>query len=1207
MNSDQQDKANERLEEDDAPSAPPLKLPLKSALITPSLAALRYELQEAVVRDLLGPAGGPAEELPIQEQSVRERYLVGTLAPRHQLLEPEEFDELADSVPSSPEEGVAEASAPASQTMFPSSIGLTFCVDGAETHLRVTARWGWYQRAASEIAFHAKTGEPRKVWKRTPVEQTLTFALTPGALDRWSPNEDQPEVQVRGIARKKEGDPDWTITFFLINGQKEPKQSRDTAWLFQPELIIEGANGGAVFSRRATRRTGEHLDAVVFAELQSLEMIYRKQPEFAMGHGVSVHSEASSDDPMRAVRLSTRVVPCSELPRSLPPTREEEPALASLVLDMRELAQTSDQDFPVKLGALVSAYGDWITNQAKRIDEPDSGLKPYKATANDSLARCQLARSRIEAGINLLAADPKAAEAFRFANRAMWQQRIHARFAEEMRRGENPIWDVVDVPAQRTWFPFQLAFILLNLPGITDLNHAERNESPSAVADLLWYPTGGGKTEAYLGLTAYTLGLRRLQGVVAGRSGEQGIAVLMRYTLRLLTLQQFQRATALICACEMTRREAVEKGDYRWGRTQFRIGLWVGNKTTPNWTEEADEALKQHHGIGKGSGGDPAQLTSCPWCGSAIDKGKNIKVDKGRGRTLIYCGDPLGRCPFSERKAPGEGLPVLVVDEEIYRQLPSLLIATVDKFAQLPWNGITQMLFGQVNGLCDRHGFRSPDLEDSDTHPKSGVLPAAKTIAYGPLRPPDLIIQDELHLISGPLGTLVGLYETAIDLLCSWQVDGKQVRPKVIASTATIRNAQAQVHKLFLRSVSVFPPPGLTVNDNFFARQVTPDENRPGRIYLGICAPGKRLKAVLIRVYLAYLSAGQQLYNKYGKAADPWMTLVGYFNSMRELGGMRRLVDDDIRSRLYRMEARGLAKRNPPDVKELTSRVHSGDIPTLLDRLEVGFDPIIEAERKKLRAEGKKLDAPYPIDVLLATNMLSVGVDVKRLGLMVVAGQPKTTAEYIQATSRVGRTHPGIVCTVLNWARPRDLSHYEQFEHYHATFYQYVEALSVTPFASRAIDRGLSALLVACVRNLGTEYNANSKAAVLNRDHPFVKQALQTIVQRAWEVEGSDKTRDRVRQELESRLDYWLNRAQKTMGGSHLGYKSKKDGLTVPLLQPTGQGMWEAFTCLNSLRDVEPTINLILDDHGLDVDPPDGLAQPVTTSFISAALEEILP
>ncbi len=385
-----------------------------------------------------------------------------------------------------------------------------------------------------------------------------------------------------------------------------------------------------------------------------------------------------------------------------------------------------------------------------------------------------------------------------------------------------------------------------------------------------------------------------------------------------------------------------------------------------------------------------------------------------------------------------------------------------------------------------------------------------------------------------------------------------------------------------MRDVEIFPPQCTDVRDNFFSRQREPGKEYPGRRYLGICAPGKRLKAALIRVYVAHLAAAQKLYDKYGKAADPWMTLVGYFNSMRELGGMRRLVDDDVRLRLQSTVDRGLANRKTPCVEELTSRRSSGDIPRILDRLETGFDPA----REKLRKAGKSKDRTVPLDVLLATNMISVGVDVSRLGSMVVAGQPKTTAEYIQATSRVGRSAPGLVCTVFNWARARDLSHYERFEHYHATFYQHVEALSVTPFAARALDRGLTALLVALVRLSDDEYNHNSRAEALDRNHALVRSAVETIVRRAEEVNGDKEAGAEVRRMLECRLDEWRTRADNLVGGARLGYKKKNDGVTRELLYVPSLGEWDNFACLNSLRDVEPTVSLILSDHGLDDEAP---------------------
>jgi hypothetical protein len=391
----------------------------------------------------------------------------------------------------------------------------------------------------------------------------------------------------------------------------------------------------------------------------------------------------------------------------------------------------------------------------------------------------------------------------------------------------------------------------------------------------------------------------------------------------------------------------------------------VGNKTTPNSLAAAANALRQRNIGGRPTGsGTPRQITSCPWCGSEIRE-QHIRVYEAPGdigRCVTYCGDDLGTCAFTENNAPKEGLPVMVVDEEIYRRPPSLLIATVDKFAQMPWKGETQMLFGKVDGVCDRHGFLSPEIEDGQWHPSRHDLPSVRNRPHGWLRPPDLIIQDELHLISGPLGSMVGLYEAAVDELCSWEVDGKRVRPKVVASTATIRRAPDQVRKLFVRKLEVFPPQGTGIRDSFFALQREVSPHNPGRRYIGLCAFGRRYPAAIIRGYVAHMAAAQVLYNDYDRLADPWMTLVGYFNSIRELAGTRRLVEDDIRARLRDADQRGLAKRKVRALEELTSRKSGTDIPKILERLESPFDKTLEDQRAAERKAGQKRSSSTPYD-----------------------------------------------------------------------------------------------------------------------------------------------------------------------------------------------------------------------------------------------------
>jgi hypothetical protein len=1166
---------NDRNSPTESPNVSP-RLTLDAAL--PSPTQVRAELEDLVQRDLLGPAGGPDEE--VADGDPQDRYLVGMLAPSFQPLPAGEIDPLADDSDASIEDGAADDPALPADSLFPSSIGLSCTVDGSAKAVVVTARWGRYLREESATAKTDK-GNPARVWKRYPMAPpAVTIALKEGEIDAVS-LEGQPDVVIRGLARKFAGD--WILSLFLVNGQAKLESNKSEGWLFQPELEVVAVDGAACFRRRPFDGDAARSGDPLYTEQRALAMLYRKRVEFAVGHGVAVEADVVDGEPSCARRLVTKVMPVEEVPLATSPTVEDIPALADVVLDMQALAELPDGALWTSLDALPGAYRTWIARERDRITNPDTELASFLDVARKAMVDCEKGCERIEAGIALLRRDAKALAAFRFANHAMALQRVHTLLSESRRAGNTVTLAEFDVPAHRSWRPFQLAFILLNLPGITELDHPERRDAAGAIADLLWFPTGGGKTEAYLGLTAYTLAIRRLQGVMGGRLGHAGVAVIMRYTLRLLTLQQFQRAAALICACETLRRGTTST----WGEEPFRIGLWVGMRTTPNSIEDAHQSLLRDHGAGSGSGtGSPLQLTNCPWCGHDIDPGRNVKAETyaaGRARVITYCGDALGACEFSPAKSPGEGLPVVTVDEEIYRRLPALLIATVDKFAQMPWNGRTQMLFGQVTGYCPRHGFRSPCLDDADSHPAGrGGQPAVRSVAHGPLRPPDLIIQDELHLISGPLGSLVGLYETAVDQLCSWIVAGQTVRPKLIASTATIRQAREQIRSLFLRDVRVFPPQGLDARDNFFSVQRAPSDAFPGRRYVGVCANGCRLKAALIRVYTAYLAASQALFLKYGKAADPWMTLLGYFNSMRELGGMRRLVDDDVRSRLRDTDKRGLARRHVPMLDELTSRKSSRDIPALLDRMEVAHDPALPPHVR----EGAR--RRMPLDVVLATNMVSVGVDIKRLGLMVVAGQPKGSAEYIQATSRIGRNAraPGIVCTVYNWARPRDLSHYERFGHYHATFYQHVEALSVTPFSARAIDRGLAAVLASLVRLPASQYNDNQGAGRIDRANAIVRSAIDGIARRAAEV-GTRPDGETVRAQLQARLDSWLRRAAPAAGGARLGYRTERDATTINLLEAPGLGGWGEFTCLTSLRDVEPAVGLLLDDRDIE-DEPEG-------------------
>ncbi|AFZ67167.1 DISARM system helicase DrmA [Deinococcus peraridilitoris] len=1144
-------------------------------------AYLRELLRLAVVDDLLGPADGPHEE--IVEMSVRDRYLVGKLAPVDTTANPilsnedDQDEEPEDLRPregvaadpgqelggasgrTSPEDDVAELDASRNASIVPSSFGMTFCLDAGTTHVEVEATWGRYERRESERHVNERTEKPLRAWKRRPSGGKFALHLAGDVVEPVAPDPACPSVVVRGRVRLHPNGRDRLVTLFLVNTQRTPDANVDAAWLFQPELVVRDLGRVGSFRRRPPLEP-DGSDP----EREALAMLYREQVEFAVGHGVAVAARVAPGDPERATEVRTGVMPSYEVPITETPPQDD---LPSDFLDMRRLAAMDRNALTSGLDAFVASYSSWIEAQRAKVGH---GVDGWDDTAKEALKRCEHVRDRLQVGVDVLRGDDEALAAFRFANLAMADQRVRSIYSLRRRRGETLSPSDVDTPGNHSWRAFQLAFVLLGIPSLADPAHKDRTDPVEGEADLLWFPTGGGKTEAYLGVAAFAMAMRRLRPDLGGLDASRGLAVVMRYTLRLLTMQQFQRASALLCAMEQLRTAAPDV----WGRSPFRIGLWVGQKSTPNTVAEAHEAIKAEKEGKRPRSASPAQLTTCPWCGSTIEPKRDVVVDRERGLTHLYCPNVADACPFSDTR--GDGLPVVVVDEELYHRPPTMLIATVDKFALMAWKGEVRTLFGRVERECPRHGLLWPDSDCTGNHPAKGSLPKTTVRNVRAIRPPDLIIQDEFHLISGPLGTMVGLYETAVDALCSWKLDdGTTVRPKVIASTATVRKAAEQVNGVFLRCVAVFPPHGLDVGDNFFSKQ-TPTDEKPGRLYLGVCAPGSSKPAMLIRVYVALLTGAQALFERFGDAADPYMTLVGYFNALRELGGMKRLSEDDVQTRSFRVQmsqiARpGLAQRSVREVVELTSRVSNRDIPLTLDRLET--------KHKRAWSKGEA----RAVDVVLATNMLSVGVDVNRLGVMAVNGQPKTTAEYIQATSRVGRSFPGLVVTVLSWSRPRDLSHYESFEHYHATFYQHVEAQSVTPFAPRALDRGLTGTLVSLVRLDDAGLNPNEGAAVLGGGpSPEPAAATSIVERRAGLVTGRSAAGDDARDMARARFDRWIREASRP--GRVLGYQ-EGGGTVAPLLQAPGASPWAEFTVPMSMREVEPGVRLVMDKSAMSDGP----------------------
>ncbi|WP_022926735.1 helicase-related protein [Patulibacter americanus] len=1012
--------------------------------------AVRDDLIDRLRADLVGPS---AEDETLVDAPFS-TYVAGVLYPRTAAeVEPEdEVDEHDDDG----EATYADPPVSLANSRYPSSLGMTFAVDRRASLVKVRVEAARYENQGSE-------SEPR--WTRIPLSFDHEIDLRRPAGDSEVELEAGLGLYVR--TREADGSDGVPVTIVAINRRLAPKFEKDSNSYFQVRLTAEGDDAPFVERDAAALPVND-------ADLESYRLIYRDVRNFAVGHGTSVEWDLGVDR-HRAETIRTAAVPAYELPLA-----DSNQTIDTSGLGMERLASEDRAATVAALRRLADDYERWI--DARGADR-EALAGELQGIAGDHLKECRDALARIHEGIDLIDTVDDVWRAFRLSNLAMGRQRARAAWISGGKEGPAP-----EHGEGHRWRPFQIAFILLNLSGTVDPEHRDRD-----VLDLLWFPTGGGKTEAYLGLIGITVMLRRLRHGDAGG----GVTVLMRYTLRLLTIQQFERASALMCALE-----AIRQDEGGLGRVPISIGLWVGRNGTPSTVQEARTALDRLRVNQEVEAGNPVQVRACPWCGTKLDH-RAYWIAKSDPRLVISCRDK--HCRFNS------GLPIHVVDEDLYRERPTLVIGTADKFATLPW----------VKGAFELFGVGSA------------------------VKPPELIVQDELHLISGPLGTLAGLYESAIDLLCT----DRGVRPKVIASTATIRRAADQTKALFDREMRQFPPPGLDAGDSFFS--VTADRgSKPARLYVGAMAPGTSQSTLMIRAYAALLQGAQDV-DAADADRDPYWTLVGYFNSLRVLGGARIQVLDDVRDRMQ-LVAAGDEPRELDKQIELTSREPSSVIPGHLQSLDVAY-PHEEA-----------------LDYVLATNMISVGVDIDRLGLMVVMGQPQATAEYIQATSRVGRQHPGIVLTLYNAGRSRDRSHYESFTAYHAALYRQVESTSVTPFSPRARDRALHAVLLALARTAVPALRENAAARDVEKHLPELRAFADQITDRAERVEpGSGPS---VRKEFEAVLDKWVARAREA---PKLVYANPRDAVNS-LLSSADEAEGEGFPTPSSLRDVDGESNLYL-------------------------------
>lgn len=1203
------------------------------------------------MKEVLGPRGGRYETLG---RSPLDEYITGVLAPAGARLTGRNVDAEAEI----PVEGLAEERededldpgavqppllAPALDPKArPHSIGLSFVVETTDSlpSLDICATWARYDLLSS--------GE----WKRAPrcallrgIRKTSTFYL--GGDGNLTSDPGLAESSLH-VLIDEYGSTRSLVRIYLVNRLQVESASHVGVeqCLFQPQVRVVCCDGTRVVPQTTALPKSE--------EEEELDFLYRNKPVLARGYLCSalwrdIDPEGKAfgkklDFPRAANEppfcwVDGDLLPEHERARFSPPCVRTEfvpmylaqsPQMdwddnygPSPELAAEALAELWDPSaLHQRLHCLVDAYDKWI----KGLTTTKNSLPPHeRVIAGRLIDRCQAAARRITRGIQLLVDCDDARLSFCFAMKVMAVQAT---------------WPVGQSHRPLVWRPFQLAFILMTLESLVNPASTERN-----ICDLLWVPTGAGKTEAYLAIAAFTLAYRRrraLRGSSTDRTGA-GVAVISRYTLRLLTIQQFRRALKMITACEYLRvwglgtdssvgwrpASCTIPEDFIWGSSRFSIGLWVGGGVTPNHLDDAGNvpgALSILRGTP--GPGEPAQVLNCPACDSILSvpepglmpgehtlhlvlsgslpssltpsslSSGNIEVrsvtitcmgngndcqvlsvgflckqqlnaseidhwwdhvqrrvlkesaqlmavrasrpgyyvrwykrpvsgDKAEYDFEVFCPNP--ECPLHQPwcegmpsgwvygKVPGvlgptggvAGIPKIpdgnrlaevcqvfvrckspyvadripvpawTVDDQVYHRCPSLVIATVDKFARPAFEPRATALLGNVEFHHCVWGYyrRRQHRHGQGEHPNPyGSAHSRNSVSIQPLDPPDLILQDELHLIEGPLGSLAGVYEMAVDYLCAERT-GVQV--KYIASTATVRNASDQVKAVFLRDLAVFPPPGLSIDDRFFLRtsEDHPLEDRgPSRLYVGVCAPGRGPLTPIVRIWAQLLQTAW--HERHQNEIDPFWTLTGYFNAVRELAGARALYRQDIPERLDRIARDvGCGGRELADdrCQELSSRVGSTELPSILALLE----------------------RPYPgaQDALFTTSMFGTGIDISRIGLMVVHGQPKSTSSYIQVTGRVGRSRGALVVTFFRASRPRDLSHYEFFCGYHRQLGRFVEAITVTPFAPGALSRAIGPVAVFILRNMmrpSVSWDTEATAAAMA--HGRMAPEVQAIV-----------------------------------------------------------------------------------------------------------------
>jgi len=1233
---------------------------------------MREKLIEELIKEVYGPRNGALEEMdgdPLKE------YVTGVIIPGKCKIK-EDADPDSESTAPAGENFLAEdeASDEGFTAFTPSeldpkmrarSFGISFVVRGDEPSFKLCVTWGRYTR---------EENENKKIWKRTPHLAIEHIIMDENMKKIPVYRGDDGEILI--YIRKISLDGYHNIIVNLVNDLRTDKcrgRELTESSIFQPSIRIKMLDD--------TQLTQPEIEGDL------LHFLYRNRPVLARGHMCSAvwkdidysdhidskilwadghyfdecHEFFTCDVRSEFVPLYPNPAPLLEWDEQFEKEFGKPPELSAYLLS--EMWEEDEVDR--YLSPLTSAYERWIEkNEGIAHALPDE----FKQIALDLIKNQKELLKRMRTGIELLKQDDDVRLSFCFANRTIWLQHRW--------RGKGDF----------RWWPFQLAFIIMVLESLCN-----RNSEFREYIDLLWIPTGGGKTEAHLALMAFIMALRRRKAMHGENRTGGGTAVITRYTLRLLTIQQFRRTLRMVTAAEYLRVMETGRGrgwrpakcriddDLIFGSLRFSVGMWVGGAVSPNHLRKSGGAIDAL--LGNEAEGEPAQVIRCPVCGTYLSVPKSglpagerlflvIRSDEkpddivdmilsckdvmadlgdvtvrdhtprymtliltlgdrkltekeiddlweklrslipaeilsmrasrpgyfgcgsepGRIRNLpgdfeIYCPNPdcelnngtvhvegvplnpggagkelpdglverQSELPFSGHRIP---VPAYTVDEQIYHRCPTIIVSTADKIARLAFEPRATSIFGNVERYNAFYGYYRNSLLPYEITKKASD--DVNSVEVRPFMPPDLIVQDELHLMEGPLGSMFGLYENAVEGLIKIAGAG----PKYIASTATIRDAEVQVRRLFARRLFQFPPYGIDIDDSFFVRhpewEKGWDEERPGRVYMGIYSPGMGPLTPPIRIWSRLLKTCHDLRDD--DNVKYFWTVVGYFNAIRELGGGRALYREDIIERLKYISSGNMRMLDPEKVVELSSRINSTDIPLILDELEAG---------------GRKQFFENP-DAIFTTSMFGTGVDIPHLSLMIVHGQPKTTSQYIQATGRVGRSHGGLIVTFLRAGRPRDLSHYEMFPAYHHRIYLEVEPSSVSPFSEGSLARASGPVLVSFLRNMphaSAEWYGEDGRVVLDPGAPDdIRKFMKILSDRIARIA---KNPDSVANYFSSQIDRWVvtaRRIRDTLEFVEYPYKTPRKNVVLGDPHHENSGLGVVYrNAPQSLREIEET------------------------------------